>query len=138
MSDKRTFIDSNVILYLYADEKKRKKIVMSLLTSDYIISTQVVSENVNVCLKKLKLTREEAYAHGKNLLDTFRIVNIYPSTITSAFSLSIKYGFSYWDSLIVAAALENDCEILFSEDMQDGLLVEGKLKLKNPFRNYNS
>ena len=134
MSDKRTFIDSNVILYLYADDDRRKEIVKSLINPDYTISTQVVNENVNVCLRKLKLTKEEAFAHGRNLLNSLSVVQIYPSTITAAFSLSIKYGFGYWDSLIVSSALENDCEILFTEDMQDGLLVENKLKIKNPFK----
>ena len=133
MSDKRTFVDTNVILYLFTDNDRRKEIVTSLLSSANIISTQVVNENVNVCLRKLKFGKEEAYAHGKSLLDIFSVVNLFPSTITMAFHLSVKYGFSYWDSLIVATALENNCEILLSEDMQDGLLVENKLKIINPF-----
>ncbi len=133
MSVSRTFIDSNILLYLYTEDEKRKEFVMSLMTSDYTISTQVVNENVNVCLKKLKLGKEEAYNHGRTLLETFTIVHIYQSTIVSAFSISVKYGFSYWDSLIVAAALENDYEVLFTEDMQDSQLIEGRLKLKNPF-----
>jgi len=134
MSDKRTFIDSNIILYLFTNNDGRKKIVTSLLNSDYTISTQVVNENVNVCLKKLKLGKEEAYSHGENLLNTFRVVNIFPSTIVAAFDLSKKYGFSFWDSLIVSAALENDCETLLTEDMHDGLVVEKKLKISNPFK----
>ena len=135
MNDKRTFIDSNVILYLYSDNDQRKELVKSLLIADYIISTQVVNENVNVCLRKLKLPKEEAYEHGNNLMNIFKIANIYTTTIVTAFSLSLKYGFSYWDSLIVAAALENDCDVLLSEDMRDGLVVEGKLKIANPFKN---
>ncbi len=134
MSDKRTFVDTNVILYLFTDNDKKKNIATSLLSPANIISTQVVNENINVCLRKLKLGKEESYAHGQSLLDTFNVVNLYPPTITNAFNLSIKYGFSYWDSLIVATALENNCEILLSEDMQDGLLVEGKMKIKNPFK----
>ncbi len=134
MSDKRTFVDTNVILYLFTDNDKKKNIAASLLSPANVISTQVVNENINVCLRKLKFGKEEAYAHGKSLLDTFNVVNLYPPTITNAFNLSIKYGFSYWDSLIVATALENNCEILLSEDMQDGLLVEGKMKIKNPFK----
>ena len=134
MSDKRTFVDTNVILYLFTDNDKKKNIAASLLSPANVISTQVVNENINVCLRKLKFGKEEAYAHGKSLLDIFNVVNLYPPTITNAFNLSIKYGFSYWDSLIVATALENNCEILLSEDMQDGLLVEDKMKIKNPFK----
>jgi predicted nucleic acid-binding protein len=133
MSDKMTFVDSNVILYLFTDDNKRKEFVKKILSGGYAISTQVVNENVNVCLRKLRLSKEEAYAHGKNLINVFTVFNISISTIASAFDLSSSYKFSYWDSLIVASALENVCDILLSEDMQHGLLVEGKLKTQNPF-----
>jgi len=93
MSDERTFIDSNILLYLYTENDQRKKIVMSLFKHEYIISTQVVNENVNVCLKKPKLSKEEAFAHGRNLMDTFNIVELRPSTIIRAFGISIKYEF---------------------------------------------
>jgi predicted nucleic acid-binding protein len=107
MSDKHTFIDSNIILYLFTDNEGKKDIVTSLLNLDYTISTQVVNENVNVCLRKLKLNKEEAFNHGRDLLNSMKIVNIHSSTISSAFDLSERYGFGYWDSLIVAAAIEN-------------------------------
>lgn len=133
MSDKRTFIDSNIILYLFSNNDKRKELVTSLLAAEYVISTQVVNENVNVCLRKLRIPKEEAYNHGDNLLNTFTIANIYPSTIILAFDLSIRYKLSYWDSLIVAAAIENKCEVLFTEDMHEGLIIDGKLTIVNPF-----
>ncbi len=133
MSDRNTFIDSNIILYLFTDDDKKKGLVREILNLGYTISTQVVNENGNVCLRKLKLSKEEAFAHGKNLFDVFNGVPVGPSTISSAFPLSLKYGFSYWDSLIVAAALTSGCSTLLSEDMQDGLLIEGKLRIKNPF-----
>ena len=66
-------------------------------------------------------------------MDTFDVVYVYTSTINIAFNLSLKYGFSYWDSMIVATALENNCEVLYTEDMQHGLLVEKTLLIKNPF-----
>ena len=134
MSDNRTFIDSNVIIYLFSGDERKKQLALSFLQPKYFISTQVVNENVNVCLRKLKLTKEDAFAHGKNLLNTFAIANIYPSTIMKAFDLSGKYLFSFWDSLIVAAALENSCKILFSEDMHEGLLIEQSLTIINPFK----
>lgn len=107
--------------------------VSTFLSPQYIISTQVVNENMSVCLKKLRLTKEQAFAHGTNLMDIFTVVNISSSTVKKAFALSIKYNFSYWDSLIVAAALESKCNTLLSEDMQHGFVIEGKLKIVNPF-----
>jgi predicted nucleic acid-binding protein len=56
------------------------------------------------------------------------------STIIGACNLADQYGFSFYDSLIIAAALECDCNMLYSEDLHDGQLIEGKLTIKNPFK----
>ncbi len=133
MNDKRIFIDSNVILYLFTNDLHRKSLVTSLLTPGHTISTQVVNENVNVCIRKLGLSKQQAFEHGRNLMSIFRVANILPSTINAAFGLSSKYCFSYWDSLIVASAIESGCTILLSEDMQHGLVVEATLTIENPF-----
>ena len=55
------------------------------------------------------------------------------STIKLAQDLIVKYDFQVFDSIIVAAALEADCDVIYSEDMHDGLIVENKLKIVNPF-----
>jgi predicted nucleic acid-binding protein len=133
MSD-RIFIDSNVLIYLFGDNQSRKDFAISLFNKNLFISTQVVNENVSVCLRKLKLTQEDAFAHGKNLLSSFSILNIYHSTILKAFEVSAKNRLSFWDSLIVSAALENDCNILYSEDMQNSLKIDSKLLIVNPFQ----
>jgi len=133
MNGDKTFIDSNVILYLFSNDLKRKSYVQTLFTNEYFISTQVVNENVNVCLRRLKLPQQDAFNHGRNLLNNFQLLFIHRTTIENSYLLCLKYNFSFWDSLIVATALENDCTILLSEDMQDGLIVERKLTIKNPF-----
>jgi predicted nucleic acid-binding protein len=53
--------------------------------------------------------------------------------IEHALALKEKYGYSWWDSLLLASSLEEECEILYSEDMQDGQLIEGVLTIRNPF-----
>lgn len=133
MNAKPVFIDTNVILYLFSEDKNKKKVALSLLSSEYTISTQVINENINVCLKKLKLSKKEAFAHGRKLLNTFNVTCIYPNTIVRAMDILEKYSISFWDSMIVAAALENNCQTLLTEDMQDGLVVENTLVIKNPF-----
>ena len=52
----------------------------------------------------------------------------------TANDLRSKHNFSYWDSLIVASALENACEVLYTEDLQDGHVIEGRLRIVNPFK----
>src|SRR4051794_27718856 len=108
MNGDKTFIDSNVILYLLSNDTKRKSYVQTLFFNQYFISTQVVNENVNVCLRKLKLSQQEAFNHGRNLLNTFSLLCIYRSTIESCYLLCSKHNLNFWDSLIVATALEND------------------------------
>jgi len=61
----------------------------------------------------------------------FSLVN--KGTIESSFELKNKYGYSIWDSLIIASALENNCSILYTEDMKNGQVIENRLKIINPF-----
>ncbi|MEO8960295.1 MAG: PIN domain-containing protein [Ginsengibacter sp.] len=105
MKDDLTFIDSNVIIYLFSGDIQKKQIALSLLSAEYIISTQVINENVNVCLKKLRLSKVEAFAHGNKLLTTYQIASILPSTISKAFQICLNYSIIFWDSLIISAAL---------------------------------
>lgn len=131
----RAFLDSNILLYLVGKRSdKKKKIVEDLINPEQFISTQVVVENVNACLKKFKLNKPEAFSHGQTLLQNFNIILIDSDIIKNSFVLSERYQLSHWDSLIIATALSNHCNILYSEDMQDGQVIEGTLNIKNPFK----
>lgn len=132
----RTFLDSNILLYLVGHEGSiKKKIVKNLISPDQFISTQVIAENVNVCLKKFHMDKQLAFSHGKNLLQKFTVLTIEKPTLEKSFLISNTYNLSFWDSLIIATALHADCTILYSEDMQNGLLIEKSLTIKNPFKN---
>lgn len=61
------------------------------------------------------------------------VVLLTKTTYLIAFDVSINYGFSFWDSLIIASALENGCDVLYTEDMQHNQLIENKLRALNPF-----
>lgn len=134
MTDPKCFIDSNVLVYLIAQDKGKKNKVYSILDRNCIISTQVVNENINACLRKLKLSKDQAYAHGNFLLNNFEIALILKSTIIKAFWISDRYQVSFWDSLIISSALENNCAILYSEDLQHGQVIEGNLTIINPYK----
>ncbi len=127
------FLDTNIIVYSLGNNQKKKEITNSLIDSNPIISTQVINELVNVCLKKLKLTKEESFKVGRFLLTKCSIKTLNISTIDSAMNISIKYNFSYWDSLIISSALENGCSIVYSEDLQHNQVIENKLKILNPY-----
>jgi predicted nucleic acid-binding protein len=133
MSENKIFIDSNILICLFDGDSNRKALANSLGNKNYFISTQVVNENVNVCLKKIKLTKAEAFSHGTYLIDNFSLVEITASTIQSAFYISIKYEYNFWDSLILSSAIGCGCNTIYSEDMQHNQIIENKLTIINPF-----
>lgn len=130
----RIFLDSNILVYLVGQDELKGEKVRHILKPEMIISTQVIIENVNACLKKLKLTKDSSFAHGQMLQSNFKVVTITTDIISLSFFLSKKYQLSLWDSLIVATALHNKCDTLYSEDMQNGLVIEQALTIKNPFK----
>jgi predicted nucleic acid-binding protein len=70
---------------------------------------------------------------GTHSFKSFNVVEVLQSTVIRAMDISIRNGYSYWDSLILAVALENNCSILYTEDMQDGQMIDDKLRILNPF-----
>jgi predicted nucleic acid-binding protein len=136
MPDKEKFLDSNVLIYAYFDREKDKQIISRKLISNnkIIISTQVLQEMSNVLNRKFNAN----YDTIKSLLlecisNCIKVHTNLQSTIFLACDIAKRYGYSYYDSLIIAAALESNCDILYSEDMQHGQIVENSLKIINPF-----
>ncbi len=130
----RMFLDTNVVLYALDKSSFKQQISMDLLKSNPIISTQVLNEFSNICIKKLKIDMMQVKNLIAVLSSDLEIKIFNSNTIIKALDLKSKYNFQYYDSLIVATALENHCKILYSEDMQDGLIVEQILTIINPFK----
>jgi len=101
--------------------------------SNITISTQVMNELSNVCLKKYHLKIEHVEDYLRELSNIVEIHILDAQTSFSALNLLKKYKFSFYDALIVASALEENCETLFSEDMQHDQIIEDKLLIQNPF-----
>jgi predicted nucleic acid-binding protein len=136
MKDK-VFLDTNVILYAYSiDEPDKQSIAISVIDSleNNIISLQVINELSNILLRKFKLNPDDVENVILELDSTFDIVNFDITTQIKALKLKNKYNLQFYDSLIIATAIENRCNILYSEDMQDGLIVENLLTIVNPFK----
>jgi len=133
MKGDKIFLDSNILIYLLEQDRERRDLVLGFSNKGYHISTQVISENINACLKKLKMTKEDSFEHGDYLFNSFNLHLIAETTIRLAFKISIRYKYSYWDSLIIAAAIENNCNTLYSEDMQHNQLIYDNLRILNPF-----
>jgi len=136
MSDDRAFIDTNVFIYLYSgsvsDSGKRVQAYESLIKYDCQISTQVVNEFSNICIKKLKITANNIQNFIKQIYSYCDLAYIDEDTINKAIEIHSKYKYSYYDSLIIASAIECCCIYLISEDLADGQKIEG-VTIKNIF-----
>lgn len=129
----RVFIDTNVLLYLYDSNSEKKSIAKEILKSNHHISTQVLNEFSNISIKKLRLSHDDLSENVKKIIEKTTVFVFSENTILFAIDIREKYKFQYYDSLIIATALENKCTILYSEDMQHEQIIENQLKIINPF-----
>lgn len=132
MNDK-FFVDTNVFLYLLSNDINKKTIAKKILASNLHISTQVINEFSNISLKKFKLSTSNTKELLSKLIEKTTIFIFTEKTIFYALDLKEKYQFQFYDSLILASALENQCNILYSEDMQHNQIIEKQLTIVNPF-----
>lgn len=93
----------------------------------------MLGELFHIITKKGFKDKSEAKEIIVEMTESFRVVPIKQPTVISAIDLHMQYTYSYWDSLIIATALENGCKTLLSEDLQSGHLIEKKLKIVSPF-----
>ena len=137
MSAARAFVDTNIFVYLYSDsnaaEYKRKRAYTMFEQYDCQISTQVLNEFSSVCIKKLKTPKNRIQDFIGQMCSYCDLAYIDEHTIDQALEIQEKYGYSYYDSLMIASALERGCKYLLSEDMADGQIIEGSLAIKNIF-----
>ncbi len=102
--------------------------------SNLIISTQVINEILVNLIKKAKFDETQIKAVIQSLYNCFQVGEFDLTILEFASNLRRQCNFSFWDSLIVATALAGGADTLYSEDMQDGLIVSGQLTLINPFK----
>lgn len=137
----KVFIDTNILVYLFDKSEKEKQTRVKKLISELLpqtrmfVSVQVINEFINVTGKKIATPISPA--QQKEIIefinDIFIITPLNVGTTLSALEISQKYKFSFWDSLIISSALENKCNVLYSEDMQNEFSIYNKIKIVNPF-----
>lgn len=127
------FLDSNVLVYAFTSDP-RAATAQTMLGRGCAISVQGLNEFTNVARRKLGMTWHEV----REALAAIRVVckPVVPIDVAlhdDALRLAERHGFSIYDALIIAAALYADCSTLFSEDMQDGMVIDGRLRISDPF-----
>jgi len=132
----RTFLDTNILIYLYSEsESKKRNTAYRILNSRYCMtSLQALNEASNVWFKKYGWDETKIYKHLDNIeLVCNEVLTITRRTINLALSLKSRYGYSYYDCLMLASALESNCSTIMTEDMNDGQIINALLKIENPF-----
>jgi predicted nucleic acid-binding protein len=130
----KAFFDTNVLVYVVGQKDRRTETAEALLAGGGIISVQVLNELANVSRKKLRMSWEEI----DEALAAIRVLCPSPAPLTidthdGGRRIATKYGYSIFDGLIAASALEAECDTLYSEDLQDGQVIEGRITVRNPF-----
>lgn len=127
------FLDTNVILYLLDDGPKADR-AAALLAQGGRISVQVLNEALANCIRKARMSWREAGDFLGGVRELCEVIDLTAEIHRVGLALGERYGFSVYDAMIVSAALTSGCERLLSEDMQHDMLVEGRLRIVNPFR----
>jgi len=128
------FVDTNIVIYSFSQDEHKQSKALAILANHPVMSVQVLNETANIMKRKLgfditairtvinRISQECSVLHPINL-----------STLNDAFDIAERYGFSHYDSLIIAAALQADCTTLYSEDIQHGQIIEERMIILNPF-----
>lgn len=127
------FLDTNVILYLLSDRADKADQVEKILIEKPTVSVQVINEFIYVSQRKMRLSLEESHQLANSLMRKCRVIPLIDETIKMAMQIARRYQFFHWDSLIIAAAQQSGCMILYSEDLQHGQRID-QLTLINPFQ----
>jgi predicted nucleic acid-binding protein len=132
MNASDAFLDTNVLLYLLSSDAAKADRAEALAAAGGVISVQVLNEFVCVASRKLRMRMSEI----REVLSAIRAVCIVePLSIQThdlGFDLAQRFGLTIYDALIIAAALLAKCRIVYSEDLQDGQIIES-LTVRNPF-----
>ena len=134
----RVFIDTNILAYAHIQNEKHKhnaaiNLLKETLNGSRIwLSTQILSEFYSA-LNKNKCEHETIVGFINLMIQQFNIFPVTLDVVERALSIKSRYSFSYWDSLMLSAALECDCETVYTEDLQHNQVIDGRLTIINPF-----
>lgn len=130
------FVDTNIWLYAFieTDEATKSARARTLLQeNEPVVSTQVINEVCINLLRRANFTEEHIAQLVESFYEKYRVIELTKMVLLSASQLRQQYALSFWDSMIVAAALSAGVPVLYSEDMQHGLTIEEGLQIRNPF-----
>ena len=135
MSVAERFLDANVLLYLLSGDDSKADRAEGELNAGGVVSVQVLNEFASVTSRKLKMSIAEIREMLATIRAICKVVPVSEETHDLGLQVAEQYGLSIYDAMIVASAVLAGCKTIVSEDMQDGQIVQGGLRVWNPFKN---
>ncbi|HEY0604084.1 MAG TPA: PIN domain-containing protein [Herpetosiphonaceae bacterium] len=132
------FIDTNIWLYAFnqSQDKQKHQLAKRLIrqTSRIVVSTQIVNEGSANLLRKFQASESDVRKIIRSFYRKYIVIELNRNVVLNASDLRGSYNLSFWDSMIVASAFAAGATILYSEDMQHGLVVQNQLSIVNPLK----
>lgn len=128
------FVDTNVLLYLASGDPQKADRAEAVLAQGGTISVQVLNEIANVLHRKMRMSWPDTHVFLEMIRALLTVEPVTVATHEMGLVVSERYGLSIYDAMIAAAAILAGCDTLLSGDMQDGLVVDDRLRIANPFR----
>jgi predicted nucleic acid-binding protein len=133
MSEVKAFIDTNVLLYLMSADTQKADRAEVILRNGGLISVQVLNELTNVARRKLAMSWPDVNEFIGLIQSVCLVERLTLETHDRGRQLAERYRLSVYDAMILSSALIAGCDILYSEDMQHGLLIDQQVQIQNPF-----
>jgi predicted nucleic acid-binding protein len=128
------FFDTNILVYLASDDAAKADRAEAIVREGGTISVQVLNEVANVARRKMQLTWQETRGFLSSLRELLTVQAVTIDTHELGLALAERHRLGIYDALIAASALLAECDRLWSEDMQDGMAIDRRLQIVNPFR----
>ena len=128
-----SFFDTNVLVYLASGDPAKADRAEAMIAGGGGISVQNLNELANVARRKIGMSWQDTHAFLSLLRGLLNVHPVSVETHETGLALAERYQLSIYDSMIAASALQAGCDTLWSEDMQHGLVIDGRLRIVNPF-----
>lgn len=128
-----TFFDTNIVLYLFSPDSVKADRAEELLAAGGVVSVQVLNELASVARRKLAMTWRDV---GEILAQVRAVCRVEPLTVEThrrGLEIAERYSLSIYDAMILASALGAGCSILYTEDLQNGQVFDGRVTIRDPF-----
>jgi len=129
-----SFFDTNILIYLASSDILKADEAERRVAKGGTISVQVLNEITNVARRKMRLSWRQTHAFLTSIRGLLSVQPLTVATHETGLAIAERYELSTYDAMIVASALHAGCDTLWSEDMNDGTVIEGRLRIVNPFR----